>query len=636
MVVIDRPLDSVPCVPAREGWFSGLCAEEENIETLRRKAGTPVLDVRGETPDRVVCGFLFMFISVLCVCGAGWALAATPEIRPEGELKQRIELTQHRMVSGETPAFTPDFVLADVALKPEYPRRFSEYSGDLSGRYIGALALMPTAGKSANFDALVTALLPYQRPDGRFGNASIEFSAAAIKMEHMALLWGNGRLLVGLLEYQAANPKPEVLETAKKLGDFLCSVRAECAKPDAIERVKNLGAAGTICFTQSIEGLVMLAQAANEPRYLGEAAAIAGSFDTRRGEQHSHGYLTTLRGILMLYEATKEAKWLDTVRECYAQLVASPDLQAYGGVQEFFGGKGVRDEGCSEADFLRLSLQLWRVTGEAEYLNRAEHILVNQFYVSQFATGDFGHHVYFHRGLAPFQGVGRAWWCCTMHGLRAFRDVLDLSVTEQDGLLRVNLFSDLNWKGDGNEASFLFDGQFYKISVKQTGAAGVRIALRCPPWGRLHCSRPAQEKDGYLVLDSPLRQGESAEIAFKYDARILFDDGKTITPEFLTDSPIEGILLYGPWIMGVDEQDDPQFFGEPWDENIVYLPAQVGVPGDAVSSPGIHKPNQAIACGYRHGGFPDLEKTALTPIGQITLRRDQTTFAARLRFQRQP
>jgi len=198
------------------------------------------------------------------------------------------------------------------------------------------------------------------------------------------------------------------------------------------------------------------------------------------------------------------------------------------------------------------------------------------------------------------------------------------------------LFSDLDWRGNENEVSFLFDGQFYKVSVKQSGAAGVKLALRCPPWGRLHCSKPAQKKDGYLALDAPLRQGESAEIAFEYDARILMDDGKTIAPESLTDAPVEGVLRYGPWIMGVDEQDDPRFFGEPWDENIVYLPARVGVVGDAALIAGIHKPNQAIACGYVHGGFPDLQKTVLSPMGQITLRRDPTTFAARLRFQRQP
>ena len=573
---------------------------------------------------------------MMCLYAAGFAMTATPEIRPEGELKQRIELTQQRMLSGENPVFTRDFVLADVVLDPKYPRRFSEYSGDLSGRYIDALAIMPPADGGAALDVLVTALLPYQRPDGRFGDAALVFSAATVKMEHMALLWGNGRLLIGLLEYQSVKPRPEVLDAARKLGDFMCSVRTECAKPEAIDRVKNLGAAGTICFTQLVEALVMLTQATGDSRYLTDAAAIASSFDTRRGEQHTHGYLTTLRGILMLHEVTKEAKWLDLVRDNYAQLAASPDLQVYGGVQEFFGGKGTNDEGCSEADFLRLSLQLFRVTGEADYLNRAEHILLNQFYASQFATGDFGHHVYFARGIAPLQGVGRAWWCCTMHGLRAFRDVLDASVTEQKGVLRVNLFSDLDWRGDDNEVTFLFDGQTYRATAKKAGASGVPLAFRCPPWGRIHCSRPAAEKDGYLVLDAPLPQGESAEITFEYDARILTADGKTVQPEQLTDTPVEGVLQYGPWIMGVDELGDPQFYGEPWDANVVYLQAQVDAGGASARVPGIDKPIAAIACGYRHGGYPDLQKTVLSPMGQITLRRTQTTFAARLRFQRQP
>ena len=124
-------------------------------------------------------------------------------IQPLGMLAARLAAAGRRLTAGATPAFTPEFVVADVALAP--PRRFNEFSGDLSGRYIGALATAP-AGPDDRVTPIVRAVLTNQRRDGRFGNESLAFTASEMGQPHMALLWGNGRLLVGLLEYLAAAP----------------------------------------------------------------------------------------------------------------------------------------------------------------------------------------------------------------------------------------------------------------------------------------------------------------------------------------------------------------------------------------------------------------------------------------------
>jgi hypothetical protein len=92
------------------------------------------------------------------------------------------------MTEGGVPAFTREFILADVALDP--PRRFNEYSGDLSGRYVEALSVLPPEG-GADLDALVRDILGFQRPDGRFGNPDLRYTAAEIGGPHMAQLWGN-------------------------------------------------------------------------------------------------------------------------------------------------------------------------------------------------------------------------------------------------------------------------------------------------------------------------------------------------------------------------------------------------------------------------------------------------------------
>jgi len=115
-----------------------------------------------------------------------------------GELTARYELTLDRVLRGGPPAYNDDFVLADAV--PQHVRRFTEFSGDVSGRYIGALAVASQfSGKNfPELDRVVGKLLKLQKEDGHFGEP---FSDGAIANRDMALLWGNGRLLIGLLEY---------------------------------------------------------------------------------------------------------------------------------------------------------------------------------------------------------------------------------------------------------------------------------------------------------------------------------------------------------------------------------------------------------------------------------------------------
>ena len=48
------------------------------------------------------------------------------------------------------------------------------------------------------------------------------------------------------------------------------------------------------------------------------------------------------------------------------------------------------DEGCSESDWLRFNLQLWRFTGETRFLDMAERLLLNQYAANQCPNGGYG------------------------------------------------------------------------------------------------------------------------------------------------------------------------------------------------------------------------------------------------------
>jgi len=577
---------------------------------------------------------------------------------PAGELRIRIGMTQQRLTKSGVPRFSIPFIIADVSLDPKYPRRFTNYSGDLSGRYIGALAMLPPEEGIGQLDAIVRQALAFQREDGRFGDASLSFAAQDISREQMALLWGNGRLLVGLLEYNAVHPSKEVLGASKRLAEFLLKIQESCSNPDVMHRLVGQGASGFICFTQLIEAFALLGQQTGEREYYDAAGKIIPWLQPR-DNQHSHGYLTTLRGIAQLCQATGNADQLRYVENAYRDLTSSSDYTIYGGVYEYFSTgpdnvqtqeKG-RDEGCSEADFVRLSLQLWKATGRIEYFERAERCLLNEFFFNQFNTGDFGHHTSFRYGYRPTESVGRAWWCCTMHGLRAFRDVMDAVVTAEDDLVKINLFLDGTWSrdrvslemkdiqavGPGSRASF-------RIAVRDSLSWEGSIAVRQPDWASAYTLRlnggPAESRsiDGYSVVRRRWEKGDVLDVGFDYRLRCLTRSGKFFDFREVGEKPEEAALFCGPWLLAADSGSEPAFFGEPWmgnspvDSSVILLPGTVN-PNDSRAGAGLTRPSAHCRFEYIHGGWPDKHSVTLRPISEQSANEPQTV-AVWLRYRR--
>jgi hypothetical protein len=362
------------------------------------------------------------------------AAAQTPNIAPNPEFSARLSLAADRLLTSTEPTFTPEFILADVTSTQTIGRRrFDNFHGDISGRYLSAMAFLPKEKHPPFLTRLISDIIANQQPDGRFGRPALVFSPDQLGPEHMALLWGNGRLLVGLLDIHQAYPSPQTLGSARRLGDFLLQTISACSTPDAVNRLKDLKANGYICFTQLCEGLAMLAKSTGDGKYA-DAAATIYPWLPPRGTQHSHGYLCTLRGVMLLHELRHRPEDLAFVEKNYRDLVTSPDYMPFGGVNEYFGSleehnNDLRSEGCSEADFFGLSMQLYHATGNIDYLQKAEHSLLNELSFNQFASGDFGHHHLDGRsGYRLGDQDHKAWWCCTMHGLRF------LALATRDGL----------------------------------------------------------------------------------------------------------------------------------------------------------------------------------------------------------
>jgi hypothetical protein len=589
-------------------------------------------------------GVLFICVSLFLGCNQRDFKERTRD-HLQSEFTHRMMMSKKRLKEDNyKPVFTKEFVLADVNINPDNPRRFYNYSGDLSGRYIECLSAFCNNEKCGYLDKIVEDALLYQHDDGRFGDQELVFTEEYIDQEHTALLWGNGRLLTGLLEYYKYNPKPEILHAAKKIGDFFLTTYDQVTS-DVVKRLEGLGAAGIICFTQYVGPLASLSRVTGNPVYAKVASSIYKTLPPR-GIQHSHGYLTTLRGILDLYEYDNDETHFEYVLNAYNDLISSDDFTIYGSVKEYFGGKGGRDEGCSTADFIGLSLRLYRITNNIEYLARAEFAIYNALYFNQFFTGDFGHHTINHE-TSGSDIVNAAWWCCTMSGLRVFTIIKDEYFVEiNEKSVKLNFFLDTDYTDEKVNISINrgdMDNDYHTMKIK-IGKFDINgpLKIRRPEWVEdmkvlikgNHIE--SQIEDNYFIISEQLSVDEQITVQMKYQTIIVKPDKSTVSIDEIEKEEF-GALQYGPYIMAVDNYIDYTFLSEP-NNNIVYLNTIKNAKQDEslkeITSKSFIK-DAYLTANYKHAGFPSYYQTVFRPISEMTFYRHPFMMVS-IRFAPEP
>ena len=410
------------------------------------------------------------------------ALPSPEAARLAGPWATAQSLNAQRMA--EAPLDKAEFILDDVALKQH--RKFAEYSGDISGRWIGAAAFLAPQYPSAfaAFPAVMAGLPLYQKADGHFG-ADQQLPKIERKSD-MPILWGNGRLLIGLVEVYDCTGDTNALVLAKRLGDYFITTDPIYDKAENIRGVGGSYADGFVtCYFSCIEGMIGLGRVTKEQSYVEEAKRIAGlaASLTNFDGLHSHGRLCAVRGFADLYALTGEQRWREAAERDW-HIFASRYLLPTGGVKEMLEDKYERDEGCAEADWLRLNLSLWRLTGEGLYLDAAERSLKNHFIYQQFPNGGAGHRVLHQVNdqTVAFKGLSEeAWWCCGEHCARAMVDVARSAIVGSPRGVFINLAIDCDatvtgpggpWKAVLRETE---DGLSIRLEPGKPVKAEVRI-----------------------------------------------------------------------------------------------------------------------------------------------------------------
>lgn len=184
------------------------------------------------------------------------------------------------------------------------------------------------------------------------------------------------------------------------------------------------------------EGFAELYRETGNEKYLNAVRRIAKECIGSIQYAHSHGYMTTLRGIMRaaIYADDAELAEIVSVRR---REILDIGVNEIGDISEAFPHSH-RNEGCSIADFIMLNLLHGHYYDDPEAYAIAEHSLWNALFFNQFVTGGFGHRFFAYRGYRTY--VEEAWWCCTQNAGTCFAEIARHVATVRDGKIKVNFF----------------------------------------------------------------------------------------------------------------------------------------------------------------------------------------------------
>lgn len=565
-------------------------------------------------------------------------------IHVAGNLDRRFRRAMERLTEG--PEYTREFILSDVT--GDFWRVFTEYCGDISGRYVGAVGLgrSYTQEPCTRADEVIAGIIEAQCEDGHFNT---EQPLDAI---NFPLAYGHGQLLKGLIDYYSLTPSSALLDTIRRLADYFCASHAAWRAEEVVNNWEF------IYYTNAIEGIVHAYRLTHDSRHL-QLARDMTDLLWEEPKHHSHSYLSSLLGILALYETTGEARYLNFVEAKRDQIAGMVTVD--GGVTEMLPDKFVT-EFCSAADWFMLHLRLWRVTQSMRYLEEAERILLNAVFFNQFSTGGFGTWKVDKQNGYPGRveiGNWEAYWCCCFHGVRSLYEALLHLTTWDDEGVRVNLFFDgtvrlPQWGGVTirQETDYPRAGRV-RLCVSSPEPQTFALYVRVPGFARNPRltvngeEAPIAQEAGYAMLERAWGSADEVVLTFEMGLRLEDLSGPVRAERLAVGAELDGVTFrWGPLLMGLDEMYNctgksvdtnswtapDHLLLPPFADGLCTLPRREKLPMPP-EWPGLHFETPAVVCYPAEGGaLEGVRQIVLTPLARVPDQQPHCAPSFRTRY----
>ena len=396
------------------------------------------------------------------------------------------------------------------------------WPGDQLGRWFSVLHVAQGHGwtpAAANRAAIGEAVLPLQTDLGNFG------PVLPLDQDDARIPSGNAFALRGLVDAYEDTGEDRYLDAARRLARYF----------EAIAPHWRTAQEGHLheFYGHCLDGLVRLYGLGGDEWALRLARDLAANVGRA---PHTHHTLSMYRGVLELYRVTGDPELLARTDDYLGWL--NEHRLVSGGVPESMPASA-QDEGCGLADYVIVNLMAFSLTGRDAYLDDAEHVLVNHFFMNQFHTGGFGH-----RAFAQDIVGGKCWqgWegrygsenpgCCSLWGQWALGELGRYIVTQSSDAVEVNLYPAAAVRVPERGLVLEIESDFprmstVRITVHADRTSRFPLRLRIPPWAEevaATCNgkplgRPAAGER--LVVERKWRSGDVVELQCRSEPRLV-------------------------------------------------------------------------------------------------------------------
>ena len=368
------------------------------------------------------------------------------------------------------------------------------------------------------------------------------------------------KILAGLVDVYKFTNNPNALTIASKLGDWVYS-RTSKWTPEMQNTVLNVEYGGmNDClyelykYTKN-ENHLSAAHSFDEislfePLYNGE--------DILNGK-HANTTIPKIIGALNRYRVTGEEYYLQVAANFW-DIVINNHTYITGGNSEWehFGESKILDaertncncETCNTYNMLKLSRELFKITGDVKYADYYENTFINAILSSQ--NPETGMTTYFQPMATGFFKVYSTpydhFWCCTGSGMENFSKLSDSIYFHNSTSLYVNRFtsSKVFWQEKGIEITQTADLPNVKFTIN--GSANGQIVLRVPDWTNNPTVKINDEEikvkapKGLITLDREWHDGDIIE----------YNLPMQVVAYTLPDNENAVAFKYGPYVLSAN------------------------------------------------------------------------------------
>ena len=458
--------------------------------------------------------------------------------------------------------------IADIELDAEKYGGWetSAIQGHTLGHYLTATAQSYISSKDEDFkkitDYMVSVLAKCQAENGYL---------AAIPENHYEKIekgdadgtwvpwYSLHKILAGLVSVYEFTENPQALKVASNLGDWVYS-RTSKWSPETQKCVLNIEYGGMndvlydlYKFTKSEKHL----SAAHsfdeitlfEPLYNGE--------DILNGK-HANTTIPKIKGALNRYLVTKEDYYLQVAKNFW-DIVINNHTYITGGNSEWehFGESKILDgertncncETCNTYNMLKLTRDLFKITGDAKYADYYENTFINAILSSQ--NPKTGMTTYFQPMATGYFKVYSSptdhFWCCTGSGMENFSKLSDSIYFNNAENLYVNRFTSSKIKWEEKDLEITQTADLPNVKLTVNGSAKAKIVLRIPEWTTIPIIKINGEKIEYSATNNLI----ILEKEWNNDT-IEYTLPMNVTVHRLPDNQNAVAFKYGPYVLSAN------------------------------------------------------------------------------------